>query len=171
VIVIRLFLICTLFFVLVGCQANTTELKQSNPIINANPKNNSEANKLIKTINEYYNLEKNELWDKAYDHRTPLFRQTEMKDSYIKQMSKDNEGWRLVRFEIVGLNIENNRADAKIKFTEESPRAINFLGLKINEANITCEEDTKWIKYGDTWFSLDPGSRTHFALNTELVKE
>lgn len=102
-----------------------------------NPGNNSEADKLIKTINEYYNLEKNDLWDKAYDYRTPLFRKSEIKDSYIYQMRKDNEGWELVEFTIVALNIENNRAIAKIKFTEVSPRVINFKGLMINEGKIT----------------------------------
>ncbi len=167
---IRLFLICTLFFFLMGCQSNTTEVKQSNPIINANPGNNSDADILIKTINEYYNLEKNELWDKAYDYRTPLFRKTVTKDFYIKQMSKDNEGWHLVKVEIVDLNIEKNRATAKIKFTEESPREINIFWIN-KKYNITCEEDTKWIKYGDTWYSLKPGDRTHLNENIELVIE
>lgn len=126
-----------------------------------NPGNNPEADKLIKTINEYYNLEKSESWDKAYEYRTPLFRQTVMKDFYIKQMSKDNAGWQLIRFEILDLKIENNRAIAKIKFTEESPREINFGLIKINKHNMIIEQDTKWKKYGNTWFGLDPGDRTH----------
>jgi len=167
--IFRLILIFTLSFVFIGCQSNTTELKHSNQIVNLNPENDPEVDKLIKTINEYYNLEKNELWDKAYDYRTPLFRQTELKDSYIEQMTKDNKGWQLFGFEIVDLKIDNNRAIAKIRFTVESPREIKILWKKTKEGKGTIEEDTKWIKYGDTWFTLDPGSHTHFALNTELV--
>ena len=166
---IRLILIFTFSIVLIGCQSNTTELKQSNPIINVNPGNDPEVDELIKTINEYYNLEKNELWDKAYEHRTPLFRKSVLKDDYVKQMSKDNKGWQLFRFEIVDIKTDKNRATAKMKFTVESPREIEILRKKEDKG--TIEENTKWIKYGDTWFTLDPGSHTHFALNTELVKE
>lgn len=165
----RLFLICTLFFVLVGCQSNDSELKQSKPIINVNPGNNSEAGKLIKTINEYYNLEKDELWDKTYEYRTPLFRKVVSKDLYIKEMKEDNQGWHLVGFEIVSLSIENNRAVAKV-FREISPRGIKILWIT-RKSNIKCAEDTEWIKYDDTWFALDPAGRTHLNLNTELVKE
>lgn len=154
-----------------GCQSNTPEHKQSNPVINVNPGNNPETDKLIKTINEYYNLEKNELWDKAYDYRTPTYRKVVLKDYYIKRMSEDNEGWHLVKFEIVDLKIDNNRATARIKFMEKSPREVNVLGHTLKDYNNTIQQDTKWIKYGETWFSLEPGTRTHLHENVELVIE
>ncbi|PKM79514.1 MAG: hypothetical protein CVU89_17655 [Firmicutes bacterium HGW-Firmicutes-14] len=151
----KLFLICTLFLAITGCQYNTaTEINQGSTIINLNPGNKAKDDKLMKTINEYYNFEKNELWDKAYEYRDLSFRQSVPKDFYVKQMSKDNDGWHLVKFEIIDVSIEHNRAIAKIMFTELSPREINFNGETIKEHYAICKEDTKWIKQGDKWFSI-----------------
>ena len=62
---------------LLGCQPHS-QIKS----------NSNEEDELRRAISQYYQLEKEQIWSKAYERRPPNFRQSVPKDFYIESMEK-----------------------------------------------------------------------------------
>lgn len=157
-----LMIMTTMSFLLLGCNRNSVANRFIKEVAITDPS-------LAQAINEYYSLEKEELWDKAYEFRTPNFKQSVPKNFYIAQMKKDNSGWRLVDFKIISVKMtkHNNEAIVKIRFKEKL-----LAGQYYGFPNYTVmDEETRWKKLNENWLCVSCGVRNHLNLNAEIVLE
>ena len=137
---------------------------------NANASTDSHVNRidstLLNRIGDYYNLEKEGNWGKAYFYRTPLYRKSINFDLYKKKMEEDNKGWKLMEFKIVESFIKQNYATFKIEFIERVPEGYFPFNL-YHKSKIT--QLSTWEKIDGTWYCRDACSRTHLTMNGDLV--
>lgn len=125
-------------------------------------------------VNEYYSLEKEGGWNKAYEFRTPNYKRTVAKPFYMKSMNEDNKGWELLSFEILSAEkISDDRVSLSLNFVENAPLDfLENLGMEINDnAEIEFAEESIWLKIDGTWYCYEAGSRSHLPLNDSIVVE
>jgi hypothetical protein len=118
---------------------------------------------LRKRIKEYYKLEQESNWEKAYFFRTPSFQGGIPKEMYIEGMKKYMKGWTLHKYEIkeVSHKLQNSFAEVVIYFEEQHTSE----GISI------ITQPTAWERINGVWYGRDVGNRQRLPLNSELVFE
>lgn len=160
-------LVCSLLLLPLysGCRPNSNF---SEEIVIEGTYESEQLDTLIKAVKNYFNFEKHKEWEKTYQYRTFAYKRTVSVDYYIKKMEKDNEGWKILKFNIISIDIKNDKATVNVHFIEETPRR-NPNQKRKNTISIT--EETLWIQHEDAWLVLEPGTRTHVSLNSQIVLE
>lgn len=146
----RYYFLVFIFLIIFGCRSGKNFSEGENRI----------SQSLKERITAYYELEKNEDWERTYRYRPEYFQDSVPIETYCKYMREDNNGWNLLKFKIIDSINKISVAMVKIAFTERS----NSFGT------IDIIEDTKWEKVNDEWFCIDCGVRTHLTMNTALVR-
>jgi len=129
-------------------------------------------------IKEYYTYEKNNEWGKTYNLRTPAFRRTVPVELYVSQMKKDNSGWRLDDFEILGAKEKEGKVYVAIKFSETAPISIvpsehrtDVAPRETSTIRTERTENSAWMRVDNEWFCYDAVSRSRLSMNEPLVSE
>ena len=125
------------------------------------PNRQSEVDQLLSAVNEFYSLEQQKNWEETYNLRSPKFKQTVSKELYIKSMDEDTENYNLIKYNLISINIQGDRATINIEFIDR----------EFEYRRIYAEEETIWMKIEDRWCPLYPGVRNYVWLNTMIVFE
>lgn len=159
-----LVLICFFLFSVTGCQLYTPASNEPK-IIAANPQDLVRVDGLLAAINEYYSSERDHLWSRTYEFRTPAYRKLVPFSTYARDMEKGSDGWRLLEFTVISIQIDGDRAVSRIRFEESSTKHPTLRG------RITMYEDTVWVRKDRRWLCVEPGKRGHLGLNENLSLE
>lgn len=126
---------------------------------------------LERRVKEYYLLEQRGDWSAAYEFRTARFRKSVPKDRYVSQMQKDNAGWRLIDFEIKSKSERDAKVYLTMSFKETAPTGSfkERLPRTSEPAEVESEDESIWVRDGDTWYALAAGTRGRLPLNAALV--
>lgn len=117
-------------------------------------------------VTNYYNLEKENNWEKTYQYRTPLYRKSINIKLYKRKMEENNKGWKLIEFRIIESITKDNYAALKMEFVEKVPKGYfpfnAYNGIKIMQVST-------WEQIDNIWYCRNAGTRTHLPLNGDLV--
>lgn len=124
-------------------------------------------------VTQYYQAEQNADWEQTYNLRSPDFRKTVLKETYIARMRKDNAGWKLKGYEIKSVVEKRGKVYLTIDFIEEPPPE----GFH-NEAllkhlppetpplkTFQIRDDSIWILANGVWYCDGAGQRLHLTMN------
>jgi len=127
----------------------------------------SKTEELKYSISKYYAHEKNKQWNETYKMRDSEFRRVVDVEDYIETMRRDSKGWKLIKYEIVNINVDNDKAYVKMRFLEEVPES---------QKNISASKSHRayfngvgiWEYQDRVWDCVDAISRGHFSLNINI---
>lgn len=75
-------------------------------------------------ISEYYQLEKDKNWAKAWQYRAPLYRSTVPRDTYVRLTQKDTQGWELKSYVVRNVADDGPCVLLTISFIEIPPKRL-----------------------------------------------
>ncbi len=123
--------------------------------------------KLIERVNTYYDYERKKDWTQAYLFRIPAFRAVVPLNTYKRIMSRDSQNWQLLQTKILDIKVMGKTAQVKISFIDKYPEGYLPKSARSDSINIT--ENTLWEKIEGIWHVRNPGGRSYFTLNVDLV--
>lgn len=141
-------ILCASFALVLGCEGNNSR------------------DLLITRVNQYYLYEKYKNWEQTYMFRTKDFRDTTKINHYIKEMERENLGWKLEGVEIKDIVLEGRKAHIVLTFKEIPPEGyFDKLGLPQKQVDnlerVTTESWAIWIFENGNWYCQDADARSH----------
>lgn len=141
------------------------------------PRTSFDEKILKERVLEYYALEANEQWRSAYEFRTPEFRKVVPLESYVKSMETDNQGWKLISYNILDVTKKDEDVYFRIKFIEKGPlsalpnnvRESISLTNKATSVTVKTEGISAWRYIDGKWYCVNAVSRDRLTQNEAIV--
>jgi hypothetical protein len=119
---------------------------------------------LNERVREYYQLEKEKNWAKAWEYRVPLYRSSVPKDTYVRLMQRDTQGWELRSYVVRKVTDDGPCVLLTMSFVETPPKDLYaHLGVR-DLSSMETEDQSRWEKIDGTWYAWDTGGRAHISL-------
>lgn len=148
------------------------------PILESCAPQISSNEKILKErVLEYYALEANEEWRSTYEFRTPGFRKVVPLESYAKSMETDNQGWKLISYNILDVNKKDKDVYFRIQFIEKGPLSVLpnnvresiSLTNKATTVTVKTEGISAWRYIDGKWYCVNAVSRDRLTQNEAIV--
>jgi hypothetical protein len=117
---------------------------------------------IYQDVNSYYSAEQAGRWSETFEYRPRDFRQITSRAHYVEVMNEDNNGWRLIEWQVREMEVAHEAARVRIRFHEVAPEGHE---LQLGSQSVEFDIWTRWVLEDDRWRCVECGKRGRLSLN------